>query len=77
MSSGPGSLPNVVAALCSLCLPGLGQWVQGRLAAGLVMLVLAGLFWTIGLFGLIPLQWIIHLWSMIDAARHRPAPLPA
>lgn len=72
MSAGPGSLPNIVAALCSLCLPGLGQLVQGRLAAGLVMLAAAGVFWTIGLFGLIPLQWLIHLWSTVDAARYRP-----
>ena len=37
MSEGQGSTGNVIAALCSLFIPGLGQLLQGR--------VLSALFW--------------------------------
>jgi TM2 domain-containing membrane protein YozV len=64
MSSGPGqgSAGNVVAAVCSFFIPGLGQLVQGRVLKALVMFVLAGVLWVF------LLGWIIHLWSIIDAA---------
>lgn len=64
-----GSTGNVLAALASFFIPGLGQLVQGRwLSAGL-QFVLAGVLW------LIWLGWIVHLYSIIDAARYRgPAP---
>jgi len=62
MSSGQGSGGNVLAAICSLFIPGLGQLVQGRLLMAILMFVLAGALW----FFL--LGWIIHLWSVIDAA---------
>jgi TM2 domain-containing membrane protein YozV len=39
MSQGQGSTGNVIAALCSLFVPGLGQLIQGRL--------LSALFWFI------------------------------
>ena len=65
--SGQGSGGNVLAAICSLFIPGLGQLVQGRPLIALVMFVLAALLW------LILLGWIIHLWSIIDAARFEPA----
>ena len=59
---GSGSCGNVIAALASFFIPGLGQLLQGRwLLAGL-MFVLTALLW------LILLGWIIHLWSIIDAA---------
>jgi len=59
---GNGSCGNVIAALASFFIPGLGQLLQGRwLLAGL-MFVLTALLW------LILLGWIIHLWSIIDAA---------
>lgn len=63
--TGQGSTGNVIAALCSFFIPGLGQLIQGRLFKALVMFVLASLLW------LIWLGWIIHLWSIIDAARFR------
>jgi len=66
MSSGQGSAGNVLAALASFFIPGLGQLVQGRLLAALVHFVLATLLW------LILLGWIVHLWSIIDAAMFRP-----
>lgn len=59
---GQGSAGNVLAAICSFFLPGLGQLVQGRLLIGIVHFVLAGVLW----FFL--LGWIVHLWSVLDAA---------
>lgn len=64
--SGQGSGGNVLAALCSFFIPGLGQLLQGRPVIALVQFVLAGILW----FFL--LGWIIHLWSIIDAARFDP-----
>ena len=64
-SPAPGSSGNVLAAVCSFFIPGLGQLVQGRILKALIMFVLAGLLWWI-LMG-----WIIHLWSVIDAALYR------
>ena len=63
--AGQGSTGNVIAALCSFFIPGLGQLIQGRLLMAIIMFVLAGVVWvlTVGLFG-----WVIHLWSIIDAA---------
>ena len=66
--SGQGSTGNVIAALASFFVPGLGQLLQGRLMRALFMFVLAGGVWVIS-FG--TLGWIIHLWSVIDAAVYR------
>lgn len=65
-STGQGSAGNVLAALCSFFVPGLGQLLQGRLFMALIMFVLAAVLW------LILLGWIIHLWSILDAAKFRP-----
>jgi TM2 domain-containing membrane protein YozV len=62
---GQGSAGNVIAALCSLFIPGLGQLLQGRLLIAIVQFVLAGLLWFIFL------GWIIHLWSVLDAAWYK------
>ena len=64
--AGQGSTGNVIAALASFFIPGLGQLIQGRPLLALVMFVLAGLLW------LVFLGWIVHLWSIIDAARFSP-----
>lgn len=61
-NTGQGSAGNVIAAICSFFIPGLGQLVQGRVLKALLMFVLASLLWIIWL------GWIIHLWSIIDAA---------
>lgn len=63
MPPGQGSSGNVIAAVCSFFIPGLGQLVQGRLLAAVIHFVLAGALWII-LMG-----WLVHLWSIIDAAR--------
>jgi TM2 domain-containing membrane protein YozV len=57
-----GSTGNVIAALCSFFIPGLGQLVQGRLLLAAIQFILAGLLW------IILLGWIIHIWSILDAA---------
>ena len=64
--TGQGSTGNVIAALASFFIPGLGQLIQGRLGIAIVQFVLAALLW----FFL--LGWLIHLWSIIDAARYKP-----
>lgn len=64
--SGQGSTGNVIAALASFFIPGLGQLLQGRVLAALIQFVLAGVLW------IFLLGWIVHLWSIIDAARYKP-----
>ncbi len=64
-SPGPGSAGNVLAAICSFFIPGLGQLVQGRILAAIIQFVLAGVLW----FFL--LGWLVHLWSVFDAAIYR------
>ncbi|MFT7465244.1 MAG: TM2 domain-containing membrane protein YozV [Pseudohongiellaceae bacterium] len=65
-STGAGSTGNVIAAVCSFFIPGLGQLVQGRLFIALVQCVMAAVLWWF-LMG-----WIIHLWSILDAAVWKP-----
>jgi TM2 domain-containing membrane protein YozV len=66
MTTGQGSAGNVIAAVCSFFIPGLGQLVQGRVLMALVHFVLAAVLWVIFL------GWLIHLWSIIDAALFKP-----
>lgn len=66
--SGQGSAGNVIAAVCSFFIAGLGQLVQGRLLAAVVQFVLAAIVWVVS-FGL--LGWIVHIYSVIDAARYK------
>jgi TM2 domain-containing membrane protein YozV len=68
--AGQGSGGNVLAALCSFFIPGLGQLLQGRVVAAAVQFVLAFLLWFI------LLGWVVHLWSIIDAARFNPPGAP-
>jgi len=60
--AGQGSGGNVLAALGSFFIPGLGQLLQGRLLMAIIQFVLASVLW----FFL--LGWAIHLWSVLDAA---------
>ena len=64
--SGQGSAGNVLAALCSFFIPGLGQLLQARILMAILQFVLAGVLWWF------LLGWIIHLWSIIDAAKYKP-----
>lgn len=67
--AGQGSAGNVIAAVCSVFIPGLGQLVQGRLLAALVHFVIGGVVWfvTFGLFG-----WVINVLSALEAALWKP-----
>ena len=62
---GQGSTGNVLAAIASLFIPGLGQLLQGRFVMAAIQFILAGVLW------IFMLGWIIHLWSIIDAARFK------
>lgn len=56
-----GSTGNVIAALASFILPGLGQLLQGRVLAAALFFVLSGL-WLIGL------GWLAHIAACLEAA---------
>jgi TM2 domain-containing membrane protein YozV len=64
--AGQGSAGNVIAALCSFFVPGLGQLLQGRLMMAIIQFVLAAILWFL------LLGWVIHLWSILDAALFKP-----
>jgi TM2 domain-containing membrane protein YozV len=68
--AGQGSTGNVIAALASFFIPGLGQLIQGRLMRALLMFVLAAILWWF------LLGWIVHLWSILDAALWKPRDVP-
>lgn len=63
---GQGSTGNVIAALASFFIPGLGQLIQGRLLMAVIQFVLAAVLW------IFLLGWAIHLWSILDAALWKP-----
>jgi len=64
--AGQGSAGNVIAALASFFIPGLGQLLQGRLGIAILQFVMAAVLWFL------LLGWIIHLWSILDAALWKP-----
>lgn len=65
---GSGYCGNVIAALASFFIPGLGQLLQGRWLLAGFMFLLTALLW------LVLLGWIIHLWSIVDAALYEKPP---
>jgi len=69
MPAGQGSAGNVIAALASLLVPGVGQLVQGRFLSALLFFVGAGALWLVSLG---TLGWIMHLWSCLNAALWKP-----
>ncbi|WP_297801860.1 hypothetical protein [Arenimonas sp. GDDSR-1] len=75
MAAHQGSTGNVIAALCSLLIPGLGQLIQGRLLSAVFWFVSAciafAVTWLITL-SLLPFGWfLISVFSCISAARFR------
>jgi TM2 domain-containing membrane protein YozV len=74
--SNQGSGGNVIAAICNIFIPGLGQLVQGRIGKALMFFLVTaicyGLTATVILFILWPVGAIFHLWSIIDAAKFTP-----
>ncbi len=67
-----GSTGNVLAAICSFFIPGLGQLVQGRIMKAimffLVTCICYALIATVVLFFMWIVAVLFHLWSIIDAA---------
>ncbi len=77
MSAGQGSTGNIIAAICSFFVPGLGQLVQGRILSALVWFVLAcvafAITWIITL-SLLPFGWfVVSILSCIHAAMYSPS----
>jgi TM2 domain-containing membrane protein YozV len=74
--SGRGSGGNVIAALCSLFSPGLGQLVQGRVIWALFWFgfaCLAGLLTWLLTLGFAPFGWLAAaIFSCIHAAVYDP-----
>ena len=66
IQNGPGSAGNVIAALSSFFVPGLGQLLQGRLLKALFFFTLAAVMW------LVLLGWLVHIWAILDAATYCP-----
>jgi TM2 domain-containing membrane protein YozV len=74
-SSAQGSAGNVIAALCSFFVPGLGQLVQGRLLSALGWFLFAclafAITWLITLSTL-PFGWfLVSVFACINAALYR------
>ena len=70
--SSQGSGGNVLAAICNVFIPGLGQLVQGRIMSAIVFFVAsliayATIYIGIG-FILVP---IVYIWAIIDAAKFK------
>ena len=73
--SGQGSTGNVIAAICSLLVPGLGQLLQGRVLSAILWFVMAcvafAVTWLVTL-SLLPFGWfLVSVFSCISAARFR------
>lgn len=70
--TGQGSGGNVLAAVCSFFIPGLGQLVQGRILAALLFFAIVGVnyFFMVLIFPAI-IGGLFHLWAIIDAARFK------
>jgi TM2 domain-containing membrane protein YozV len=69
MANGRGSTGNVIAAIASFFIPGLGQLIQGRLFAALFMFLMAGALHllTFGMLG-----WLGHVIAALHAAVYDP-----
>ena len=69
--AGQGSSGNVIAALASFFIPGLGQLLQGRLFMAAFMFISASILW------IVLLGWIIHLcqsWTLLRSDRGTAKP---
>ncbi|MCD9031411.1 hypothetical protein LDO32_06680 [Luteimonas sp. Y-2-2-4F] len=75
MSAGQGSAGNVIAAICSFFVPGLGQLFQGRILSAILWFVSAcvafAITWLLTL-SLLPFGWfVVSIFSCISAALYR------
>lgn len=76
MAAGQGSTGNVIAALCSFFIPGLGQLLQGRVLSAVLWFVAACIvgaitfLLTLGLLS--HFGWlVVGIFSCISAATYR------
>lgn len=75
MGNGQGSAGNVIAAICSFFIPGLGQLVQGRLLSAILWFLAAciagAITWVLTL-SLFPFGWfLVSVFACINAAMYR------
>jgi TM2 domain-containing membrane protein YozV len=75
MGNGQGTAGNVIAAICSFFIPGLGQLVQGRVLSAILWFVAAciagALTWVLTL-SLFPFGWfVVSVFACINAALYR------
>ena len=71
--SGQGSTGNIIAAVCSFFIPGLGQLVQARLLPALLFFLVVTVSWWLASTILlaivaVPVALLVHLWAIVDAA---------
>ncbi len=75
MGNGQGSTGNVIAALCSFFVPGLGQLIQGRIlwaVTWFLLACLAGALTFVLTLGMAPIGWfLVSLLSCVHAAMFR------
>ncbi len=75
-TSSAGSTGNVIAAVCSFFVPGLGQLVQGRLLWAVLwfgLAVLMAVLTFVLTLGFAPFGWgLVSLLSCVHAALYRP-----
>ncbi|WP_114325626.1 hypothetical protein [Candidatus Colwellia aromaticivorans] len=70
--AGQGSTGNVIAAICNVFFPGLGQLVQGRILPAIIFAIICvggyALWWLV-----VPaiIAGLLHIWSIIDAATYK------
>jgi TM2 domain-containing membrane protein YozV len=79
MYQGQGSTGNVIAAICSFFVPGLGQLVQGRVLSAMMWFFAAciafAVTWLMTL-SLFPFGWfVVSIFACINAAMYRPLQL--
>lgn len=67
--SGQGSTGNVIAALCSVFVPGLGQLIQGRLFSAIFYFVVIGALYATWVFYIVGI--LFHLFCILSAATFR------
>lgn len=69
-----GSAGNIIAAICNIFFPGLGQLVQGRLVPAIFFAIICVGGYALGWL-IVPaiIAGIFHIWSIIDAATFKSA----
>lgn len=73
--SQPGSTSNVISAICSFFIPGLGQLVQGKVVRAIFFFIVVSVCYLLAATVIFFFMWFVgavfHLWSIIDAATNR------